>query len=281
MSWRAVATVLAAVALTGGCGGGSGPDGSEAGEAGPSAPKQARPVITPDTPIVPDDADEAGDLPDPTMQVGMDCQKVFQKQDFAGPAAQKINQVAADPRSSDSEKAVANACGAVINANTGNWDKSVEQADVANNLRAKIPEQLRRPMFAMLDQAELESAAARGERDRVRRVIARIEREGGQVPAGYLKNACAVVSGTETLPECATITASPGPPQPSSGTSSEPSSGPSQPSEPAGPSPGEPSSEAPGTEPPGEPPDTGGQTGAPGDNPEPPPEETGPAPGPS
>ncbi|MFI7689786.1 hypothetical protein ACIBQ6_11980 [Nonomuraea sp. NPDC049655] len=276
MSWRAAVTLLAAVALTGGCGDG-GPDSSGAGEAGPGAPRQARPVITPDTPIVPDDA---GDLPDPTAQVGLDCQKILQDRDFAGPAARKIDEVAADPGSSDSQKAVANACGAVIKANSGKWDESIKRADAANRHRKDIPRQMRAPLFAMIDQAELESAAALGERDRVRQVIARIKREGGQVPDGYLRNACAVVSGTETLPECATLTAPPGPSQPSSGPSSEPSSeltsGPAQPSEP-----GEPSSVAPGTEPPGEPPDTGGGTGPPGDHSEPPPEEPGPAPGPS
>ncbi|MFI7462012.1 hypothetical protein [Nonomuraea sp. NPDC049646] len=274
MSWRAVVTVLAAVTLTGGCGDGSGPDGSGAGGAGPSAPKQARPVITPDAKIVPDDA---GDLPDPTMQVGLDCQKILQDRDFAGPAAQKIDTVAADPRSSDSEKAVADACGAVIKANSGQWNEAIKRADAANGLRGAVPEQMRRPVLGMLDQAELVSAAALGEGDRVRQVIARIEREGGQVPDGYLRNACAVVSGTQTLPECATLTASPGSSQPpsqsTSGPTSEPSPEPSQPSEPAGTSPGEPSPGAPGTEP-GEPPDTGGGTG-------PPPEDTGPAPAPS
>ncbi|MEV4369366.1 hypothetical protein AB0J71_20005 [Nonomuraea sp. NPDC049637] len=280
MSWRAVVTLLIAVALTGGCGGGDGgQDGSGAGEAGPGAPQQARPVITPDAPIVPDDA---GDLPDPTAQVGVDCQQVLNNRDFAGPAAQKIDQVAADPGSSDSEKAVANACGAVIKANSGKWDESIKQAHTANSLRESVPQQMRTQLFAMVDQAELESAAALGDSDRVRQIIARIEREGGQVPDKYLRNACAVVSGTQTLPECATLTASPGSSQPSSqpssGTSSESTSGPS---EPAGPSPGEPPSEAPGTEPPGEPPDTGGETGPPGGNPEPPPEDTGPAPAPS
>ncbi|RSM97063.1 hypothetical protein DMB42_46705 [Nonomuraea sp. WAC 01424] len=277
-TWPAAVTLLAAVVLTGGCG--DGPEGPGAGEPGPGAPRQARPVITPQGRLVPEE--DTGDLPEATAQVGLDCQNMLNDHDFAG-AAGKMDAVVADPGSSDSEKAVARVCGAAAKANSGQWRQALARVDSAKKHQAALPRQMRPQLMGLLDQTELVSAVALGENERAREVIGRLEKLG-PLPAGYLRNACAVASDPGSLPECATVTASSGPAGP----------GPSGPA----PGPGEPGTGSPGgpvdtggaTEPPGgsgtpgegpsEPPGDG-NSGPPGEGPSGPPDGTGPAPGPS
>ncbi|MGW0803390.1 hypothetical protein [Nonomuraea sp. NPDC002799] len=268
----------AAVLLTSGCGPErSGTSGSGPGEAGPGSPGQAQPVITPEGRLV--SSEDSGDLPEATAQVGLDCQKLLDNRDFTG-AATKMDEVAAAAGSSDGERAVAQVCGAAAKANLRQWDQALEDVDAANEHPEDLPPQMRPQLRMLLDETELVSAVALDDRDRVRRVVARLKKLG-RIPDEHLRNACLVASDPATLPECAAITpssATTGPPPGGESPSNEPTPRPEESgTEPTtGPTTG-PTTE-PTTGPTSEPTETGGATEPPDEDDSTPQDDTGPAP---
>ncbi|MEU4515872.1 hypothetical protein AB0G05_40805 [Nonomuraea wenchangensis] len=239
----AAAAFAAALALTGGCGDGGSGGGS--GEAGPGAPRQARPVITPDEELVPEE--DSGDLPEATVQVGLDCQRMGQSRDFAG-TAERMGRAASSGDSSPETRAIAKVCEAAAKANQGLMHDAFDDARQAEQLSSDLDPRMRRPGLRMLNHTLLVAATAEGDRATALRARAALERLGG-LPPEFLRDACSVAPDPAALPECATL--------PPTGTG-----GPSAPSPPSsnGPEPGTGGPSAPPSEEPVEPPGDGHPT---------------------
>ncbi|MGA4987682.1 hypothetical protein [Nonomuraea bangladeshensis] len=245
----AVAAFAAALALTGGCGdGGSGAGG--AGEAGPGAPLRARPVITPDEELVPEE--DSGDLPEATVQVGLDCERMGQSRDFAG-TAERMGRAASSGDSSPETKAIAKVCQAAAKANQGLMGEAYHDALQAEQQSSHLHPQMLRPGLRMLNHTLLVAATAEGDRATALRARAALERLGG-LPPEFLRDACSVAADPATLPDCATL-----PPTGTRSSSSSPSSAPSSSSS-NGPEPGTAGPSAPSPEEPVQPPGEGGPT---------------------
>ncbi|MER7366775.1 hypothetical protein [Nonomuraea wenchangensis] len=228
----AVAAFAAALALTGGCGDGGSGGGS--GEAGPGAPRQARPVITPDEELVTDQ--DSGDLPEATVQVGLDCQQMGQSHDFAG-TADRMGRAASSGDNSPETRAIAKVCEAAAKANQGLMNDALNDARQAEQQSSDLDPRMRRPGLRMLNHTLLVAATAEGDRATALRARAALERLGG-LPPEFLRDACSVAPDPAALPECATL--------PPTGTQSAPSA-PSAPS-PNGPTPGTEAPSAPPSE---------------------------------
>ncbi|MGW2148617.1 hypothetical protein ACWCOT_30250 [Nonomuraea bangladeshensis] len=245
----AVAAFAAALALTGGCGdGGSGAGG--AGEAGPGAPLRARPVITPDEELVPEE--DSGDLPEATVQVGLDCQRMGQSRDFAG-TSERMGRAASSGDSSPETKAIAKVCQAAAKANQGLMGEAYHDALQAEQQSSHLHPQMLRPGLRMLNHTLLVAATAEGDRATALRARAALERLGG-LPPEFLRDACSVATDPATLPDCATL-----PPTGTRSSSSSPSSAPSSSSS-NGPEPGTGGPSAPSPEEPVQPSGDGGPT---------------------